>query len=264
MRLAIMQPYFFPYLGYFSLLAVADQFVVFDPVQYIRHGWINRNRILKPDFCQPQYVGVPVVKHSRETTIREIRISSNQQWRERIKRQLDHYRRRANNFAAVESILNRCFALNTDRIVELNVHCLKIICEYLEIEFKPLRFDELENCSASIKHPGDWAFEIARAMDATTYINPIGGREIFDEHKFQEAGINLEFLQNRLVEYPQCNSSFVPGLSILDVLMFNDRIQAKQLVHDFEVVQPNHGNLCTSAVTRSARCPGGLTGQESL
>lgn len=264
MRLAIMQPYFFPYVGYFSLLAAVDRFVVFDPVQYIRHGWINRNRILKPDRREAQYINVPLAKHSRETKIRDIRISTIQPWKERILGQVQHYRKRAPNFLRVESMLKQCFALETDRIVDLNVHCLEVVCRNMGIEFDYLLFDELESQIGLIEQPDEWALEIAKAMGATAYVNPIGGRDIFDASKFSAAGIELEFVQNSLTEYSQGSLKFIPGLSILDLLMFNGSKEANRLVHDFRIanahrtetkdagpgpvslVTSDHGQTCSS------------------
>lgn len=252
MRLAIMQPYFFPYVGYFSLLAAADRFIVFDPVQYIRHGWINRNRILKPNSGEAQYINVPLVKHSREIKIRDVRIA-NQPWKRRILRQMEHYRRRAPNFSMVESLVQKCFALETDRIVELNVHCLEQVCRVLGVEFDYLRFDELESKIGPIKSASDWALEISKVMNASSYINPIGGLKIFDPAKFFDAGIELEFIQNNLSEYPQGLASFLPGLSILDVLMFNGCEQADRLVRDFTILSASELTTAQRSLTPNIR-----------
>ena len=235
MRLGIMQPYFFPYLGYFALIEATDRFVILDPVQYIRRGWINRNRILKPGFREPQYVRVPVASHARDTPIRDIRIGEESDWRCRILRQLRHYSRRAPYFAEVSLLVERCLALRTDSLVKLNVHCLQEICNALEIAFDHVRFEDLEIRIDTIELPGDWALQVSLALEATSYVNPIGGRELFDPLRFGQRGIELSFLEHMLPNYCQGNGRFVAGLSIIDVLMFNSIEQTRRMVQAYQL-----------------------------
>lgn len=237
MRLAVMQPYFFPYLGYFSLIAATDRFVVFDPVQFIRRGWINRNQILKPDYRTSQYVTVPIAKQSRETTIRDTEIAANSDWETRIVAQLQHYKKRAPYFADVMKLLRRCFDLKTNSIVELNLHCLQIICESLEIDLDVVRFETIERDVEPAGRAGEWAVNVSRVMNAKSYLNPIGGREIFDTQDFSKHGIELAFIQNQLTSYCQNNSQFIPGLSILDVMLFNSHAETRRLVDDFVILE---------------------------
>lgn len=235
MRLAVMQPYFFPYLGYFSLIAATDRFVVFDPVQYIRHGWINRNRILKPGFGEPQYISVPLAKHARDTTIRDIRIASEQDWQKRIFGQLQHYKKKAPHFAAVHDIVERCLNFKTDRIVDLNVHCLQVVCDAIDVQLKLIRFEDIAANVGVVEHAGEWALRTALAMQAECYINPIGGRELFDAALFRSHGIGLSFLEPELKEYPQAGSPFNAGLSIVDVMMFCGLDETKRLVRQYRI-----------------------------
>lgn len=247
MRLGIMQPYFFPYLGYFALIEATDHFVVFDPVQYIRHGWINRNRMLKPGFGEPQYFRVPIAAHRRETLIRDIRIAKGHDWKNRIFRQLQHYARQAPYFSQAISILGDCLAIQTDSIVRLNVHCLEVACQALQIPFEFTYFDEIDGPIQPARHPGDWALHTAGAMRATTYVNPIGGRNIFDPEQFQQHDIELLFLEHSLPHYPQPNDSFVAGLSLLDVLMFNSLAETRALVAQYKTTT---ARLCTAGADR--------------
>src|SRR5678815_4096817 len=110
MKLGIMQPYFFPYLGYFDLIHRVDEWVVFDTAQYIRHGWVNRNRILHPTEGW-QYVTVPIQKHLQDISICDVQIVSGGGWRERLERQLHHYRRRAPHYDAVMALVHECLNL---------------------------------------------------------------------------------------------------------------------------------------------------------
>lgn len=237
MRLAIMQPYFFPYVGYFSLLEAADCFVIFDSVQYIRHGWVNRNRILKPGIPQPQYITVPVAKHPRDTRIRDVKIASHLGWQKRMIGQLQHYKNRAMFFDEAIEILNKCFSLNPKRLVDLNRMGLREICRVLEIDVQFVEYSEIADQVEAPQHPGGWAAQISKVLNASSYVNPIAGREIFHRDDFERGEIELEFLQNRLGQYPQGHSEFVPGLSVLDALMFNGSDGTRKLIDDYELIR---------------------------
>lgn len=239
-RLAIMQPYFFPYLGYFSLIAASDQFIVFDIVQYIRHGWVNRNRVLKPGFATDQYVIAPLVKHARDTKICDVRIANQLAWKIKLLAQLQHYKKRAPHFRMTTELLNACFEIETESLVELNVHCLTTMCEALQLPFSPQRIDSrdrnFQSIAGKVQEPGDWALELSVEHQADQYLNPVGGQEFFDAQKFRQNGIELRFVKNRLAGYDQRNSEFVAGLSIIDVLMFNGIDGTRQLIDDYEIL----------------------------
>ncbi|MGB7346541.1 MAG: WbqC family protein [Pirellulaceae bacterium] len=231
MRIAIMQPYFLPYLGYFSLIAASEKFVVFDPVQYIRRGWVNRNRILKPGLTDDQYVAVPVAKHSRDTTIRNIKIAKDSDWKAKLRSQTDHYRKKAPFYHQAREILDACLAIQTESLVELNVHSLATVCQAVGIPFRPIYFVEIQPAIEPPQHAGQWALHIADRLGASSYINPIGGHDIFQRSEFTDKGIELQFLTHQLSPYCQRNNAaFVAGLSILDVLMFNSLDETRQQI----------------------------------
>jgi len=191
MILGIMQPYFFPYLGYFDLMNYADEWIVFDTAQYIRHGWVNRNRILHPQQGW-QYVTVPLHKHSRETPIGAILSDPSPDWRSRIIGQLGHYKKRAGKrYEQTVSLVEQCLAFPDTRLSKLNVYALAEIARLLGIEWRHHVYSEMHLDTGTINHPGDWAFEISRALGATEYVNPPGGEALFDQRKFEEAGIKL-------------------------------------------------------------------------
>jgi hypothetical protein len=120
MKVAIMQPYFFPYLGYFSLIKHTDLFILFDTPQFIRHGWIERNRILKPD-GEPLYIKASLKKHSRDTNINDIIINNSIDWKSKIIAQLVPYKKVAPNYWTVLKLLNEIFDFETTSIVEFNL-----------------------------------------------------------------------------------------------------------------------------------------------
>ena len=120
MRLGIMQPYFMPYIGYFSLIKHTDLFILFDTVQFIRHGWIERNRVLKQNEGW-QYVKVPLIKdNGRDTVIKDVRINNSENWKERMLSQLQHYKKTAPFYYKVIGLLKDIFSEDFDEIVTLN------------------------------------------------------------------------------------------------------------------------------------------------
>lgn len=235
MKVAIMQPYFMPYIGYFSLIEHADKFILFDVVQFIRHGWIERNRILKPSEGW-QYIKVPLEKHSRDMTIKEIRINNHIDWKVQILRQLEHYKKRAPFYTDVCTLLQDCFDTQESSIVELNARLLSKTCEYIGIEFNYDIFSEMDIRIGEVTHAGEWALRISEALQAAEYINPIGGVEIFDKKQFEKANIGLKFIKANLREYNQKRDAFESGLSIIDVMMYNSKEEIQKMVKEYEIL----------------------------
>lgn len=233
MKLGIMQPYFFPYLGYYSIINYTDFLILFDSVQYIRHGWINRNRILKPETGW-QYIIVPLEKHSRETLIKEIKISNNSDWKNKILRQLEHYKKQAPFFLDTMHLLNDIFQFEANDITQFNLHILKKTCEYINIPFNFRIFSDMNMDLEEIENPGDWAYCISMNLGVKEYINSPGGENMFDKKRFDIAGIKLKFLELESVEYNQRRESFEPDLSIIDVLMFNNPDEIIKLVNRYQ------------------------------
>lgn len=220
MKLGIMQPYFLPYIGYFELIYRSDAWVVFDTAQYIRHGWVNRNRILHPNHGW-QYVIVPVQKHAQTTPIKDVNIAEGRAWKERIVGQLQHYKKRAPFFQPVLDIVRLCLETPEKSISVLNVRCLEIVCSYLGIPFRYSYFSQLNLPLGPVQEPGDWALRISEALNASEYINPPGGAELFDRSKFDAAGIRLSIQEPVDFTYECDGYTFEPNLSIVDVLMWN-------------------------------------------
>jgi len=240
MKLAIMQPYFFPYIGYFQLINAVDKWVVFDIVQYMRHQWINRNRILHPK-SGFQYIIVPARKHSREIFIKDIVIDNRQNWKNRIIAQLAHYKKKAPFFKETIDFLKECFfseESNVRNLSKLNTIILKKVCNRLNIKFKHTICSDLNLQLGGITHPGDWALMISDQLGAKEYINPSGGREIFVPSKFEEKGIKLKFLTPKPISYKQKGHEFIPNLSIVDVMMWNSKKEIKTMLGEYELSEP--------------------------
>lgn len=229
MKLAIMQPYFMPYLGYFALIKHTDQWVVFDTPQFPRHGWVERNRILKPENGW-QYVKIPLIKFGRNTAIKDVVINNHNDYQRRILAQLEHYKKKAPYYYSVIDVMSETLKYKTNSIVDLNIHALKIVCEYIGIDFYYTVFSEFKERIPPINNPDEWALEISKYLKADAYFNLPGGREFFNKHKFIDYGIDLKFLDIELNTYDQKRDSFKSALSIIDVMMFNSPNQIKSML----------------------------------
>ncbi len=240
MKLAIMQPYFFPYIGYSSLIKHTDKFILFDEVQFIRHGWIERNRILKQTGGW-MYIKVPIIKkEGRATLIKDILIDNEQPWREKIFAQLIHYKKKAPYYFTVHNILTRVLNNHFDFLVDLNKTSLFAVCEYLDINRNIEVFSEMSLNIQQPDAPDEWALNICNSIpNVSEYINPIGGKDIFDETKYKKTKLKLSFLEQSKSPYNQGGDVFEPALSVLDVLMFNSKSQVINMLDSIKLFPAN-------------------------
>jgi hypothetical protein len=236
-KLGIMQPYFFPYLGYFQLLVNCDLFIYFDIVKYNKKSWMARNRILNSNkLNQSQYINVPILKSDPKTLIKDVRINNSIAWKNKIIGQLTGYKRLgAPYYDDVKHLIENAFLSQADSLNELNITLIDIIVGYLGIEFSYKKASSIDMGAFEPKKPGDWALFISSKMKADEYINPYSGYEIFDESAFDEKAIKLSFLVPKLSPYRQVRGlPFVEAMSILDVLMFNSKSEVvDMLCNDF-------------------------------
>jgi hypothetical protein len=235
MKIAIMQPYFFPYIGQFQLINAVDKFILCDDVQYIRHGWINRNRVLKQNEGN-YYITVPLVKHSSTAAIKEIKAVDGYEWKDRILKQIEHYRKRAAFYPQVRQLLLDCFQSTETNITRINGTCMKKVCDYIGIDFTINISSDMGLDYSGIKETQDWAITICQQVGAAEYINPPGGTELYSKNSFQQGGIKLNFLKTHFREYDQYRTPFEPGLSIIDVMMFNSPEEIKSMLTDYQLV----------------------------
>jgi len=224
-----MQPYLFPYIGYFDLICRVDRWVVFDTAQYPRQGWVNRNRILHPARGW-QYIIAPVVKHPMETRICDVQVIEDRAWCKRIERQLGHYRRRAPYFDGVMSLVRSCLSVRDRSLARLNVEALRQICAFLGIPFNYVVLSEMNLSLGPVEGPGDWALRISEALGAQEYVNSPGGRALFDPAKFAGSGIRLTIQEAIEYRYEVPGYRFEPALSILDVLMWNSSDHVREFL----------------------------------
>jgi len=236
MILGIMQPYFFPYSGYFSLIKHTDKFILSDTVQFINHGWIERNRILKPGEGW-QYIRVPLQKFHYTTAINNVLINNSTDWKGRIIAQLQHYKKKAPNYYPVIKLLNDIFSDDFQDIVSLNQVSISKICEYLGFKKDIEIFSQLNLKFLSVKAPDEWSLNTCLAIeDAHEYWNLSGGQSFYDKSKYEKANVNLKFQLLQSVKYDQKRDSFEEKLSIIDVLMFNSVKEVNTMLDNYTLV----------------------------
>lgn len=191
---------------------------------------MNRNRILHPDKCW-QYITVPIEKGPRDMKIHQAKVVDAQACRDKIIGQLAHYRKKAPFYSEVCSVIDDVFSqFQGTSLVELNTLGIAGICHYLDIPFN-FKICSKENWELADKmEPGQWALEISTIVGANEYINPPGGRDIFNMDDFKKRGITLSFLEQSQFSYPCSSYEFVENLSIIDVLMWNDRSAIRNLL----------------------------------
>lgn len=218
MKAAIMQPYFFPYLGYFQLIDSVDLFVVLDDVHYINRGWINRNRIWLND--SPKWLTVPLRKASQNRLIREIQIQDRDTWRDKALRTLSQAYSRAPFRKQAVELFSEATQGDEENLSCFLVGCIRQIMDALSIS------TEIIPSSSAFPKGGlrgqDRILEICRSLEISTYMNPPGGTELYDEKRFEEAGIELVFQQPDLRPSGIGTSSEEGAiLSVLDLFFLN-------------------------------------------
>ena len=234
MKLGSMQPYFFPYLGYFALIKHSDRFIFFDTPQYIRHGWCNRNRILKQDGT-PSYITVPIKKAPRETAIKDILIDNQTDWRKRIFGQLMIYKKTAPNYERVIDFMKDILHRDYERLSELAIDSTIAVSKYLGIMTELEIFSEMKLEIDEVNAPDEWALNMTKALHYDEYINPPGGMSFFDRTKYEREGITLKFLALNPYEYDQRRNIFVPDLSVIDAMMFCCPEEINAILDDYSL-----------------------------
>ncbi|NCT84817.1 MAG: WbqC family protein [Comamonadaceae bacterium] len=232
-----MQPYFFPYLGHFSLIAAVDEWVVFDITQYTPKSWMSRNRVLHPKEGW-QYVNVPLSNSSISIKTHEARILDLDATRRALLGKLSHYKGRAPFYRATLGVVERTFerCQGRDDLVALNVAGLQEVCAHLQLPFRHRVCSALQLDFPTGLQAGDWALHISRQLGATHYLNPASGRDIFDPVKFAAQGIALQFLQPLPFAYATPPYQHEAHLSVLDALMWNAPEQLLDAIRERAVI----------------------------
>lgn len=232
MKIAVMQPYLFPYLGYFQLIASVDVFVYYDDVNYIKGGWINRNRLLLND--APFYFTVPCQQASPNKLICDIDTALNEKQGRKLLFLFSQSYARAPYVKQVMPILEDVFSTYNANLSEFTIKSIMSVCEYLGIE-KEWRVSSKQDYNSDLPRE-QRLIDICKTEGCNVYHNPIGGQELYTKEMFSPSGIELKFVKNHLPTYTQRKNEFVPGLSIIDILMFNDKKTVLQMMEQYELI----------------------------
>ena len=234
MKIAIMQPYFMPYIGYFQLINTVDKFIFYDDVTFIKQGWINRNQILINN--QANMFSVPLANASSHTLIKDVLISTNryEKWKKSFLSSIMFSYKKAKNYEQVRILIESILFEPPESVSEFAIKSIVEVSKYLDIT------TDFAVCSESYSNTHlsgqDRVLDICKQEGATTYINPIGGIDLYSESVFLAQNIDLFFIKTQNVLYKQYSAEFVPFLSIIDVLMFNDKEHVLDMLNSFELV----------------------------
>jgi len=232
MKLAIMQPYFFPYIGYWQLIHAVDRFVIYDDVNYIKGGWINRNRILING--EPIYITVPLYRSSPFKRICDISSQPSLVWRDKLVRMVETTYAKASCFGDVFPVVERLIRYEANNLSDYLRHQLQTLAAFMGIN--------TEFVVTSRHYKNDHLSGQARILDickrerATHYINPQGGKTLYDTETFLNAGIDLRFIVMHPLPYKQRAAGFVPYLSIIDALLEIGPVELKQHLDAFDLI----------------------------
>lgn len=228
-----MQPYLLPYTGYFQLVNSVDRFVIYDDVQFIKNGWINRNRTLvNGTGC---YFTFQLKKASTFDKINQRKFTDRLPIDiKKFLKGLEISYRKAPYYESVIEVVKCAVDFSGRNVSELVTHALRTICNYMEIKAEFIISSNM-NIPDDL-HAQDRVIWINEALGANAYINVAGGMELYDHDIFASHGIKLSFLQPQLSEYKQFNNEFVPNLSIVDVLMFNGKDRVIKMLEEYEEI----------------------------
>lgn len=229
MKLGIMQPYFMPYLGYWQLINEVDEYVIYDDVNYIKKGWINRNNILVNG--EKKLFTISLHEASQNKKINEIDIVDDFV---KISKTITMAYSKAPYYNEVSKLLESIFLFPDKNLALFIANSIRLVCKYLNIKTKLIISSDLNK--DNLLKGQDKILQICERLHAQTYINAIGGIDLYDRKIFKEHNIELRFLKPSIIEYNQFENEFVGGLSMIDVLMFNEPKKIKQMLSKYELL----------------------------
>lgn len=226
-KIAIMQPYFMPYLGYFQLVHSVDKFLFFDDVNYIKRGWINRNKILSNN--EEFMFSVPLKKVSQNKYINEIYLSDDKYWIKKFLKTIEYSYHNQKNFKEVYPLIEEMVFYETDKISELAANSVIRISEHLGLKREFSKTSLLPNIDREQKGSHK-ILDICKKEDASAYVNAIGGIRLYDKEDFNNYNINLGFIKTKPIEYEWWS------LSMVHLLMVFDKDELHRMLNAYEII----------------------------
>ncbi len=228
-KIAVMQPYIFPYIGYFQLINAVDEFVIFDNVNFIKRGWINRNNILING--EKKLFTVPVSHASSNKLINELEVPDNL---EKFEKTIEFSYAKAPFINDTLRLIRKVFKYPDKNLAHFIGNSLIETANYLGVKTKFSYASAIKE-SSNLKGR-DKIISICKKLEADVYINPIGGTELYDKEDFASENIELKFLKPGAHEYKQLSNEFIPGLSLIDVMMFNPPEEIIKMLNNYELI----------------------------
>lgn len=232
MKIGIMQPYFFPYIGYWQLMNAVDKYVVYDDVNFIKGGWINRNRILVNG--QPVFINLPMLGASSNKKINEVEVNNLPQIIDKNLRKIENSYKKAPYFDEVFPIIERIMKCGREDIGSYIFFSFEELSQYFNINTDFVLSSSLKK-DDSLRGQ-DKVINICELLGGTEYYNAIGGKELYSYDAFLQHDINLSFLETKHMEYKQFENEFQANLSIIDVMMFNSRGEIQDMLKNYELI----------------------------
>ena len=229
MKLGIMQPYFLPYIGYFQLIEAVDKFVIYDDVQFIKGGWINRNNIL---LNNRRFLFNLLLKGaSSNKLITDIHVQENQS---KLIKTIESAYKKAPMYNIVFPLFLQIMSFKEKNLARFVGNSIEELCKYMRIHTQLVYSSDLKKDS-SLKAQ-EKILHICRLLDVDNYLNAIGGQVLYTKSDFENCGVRLNFIKTELISYKQFNDEFIPNLSIIDILMFNSIEEVDVMLNKFELV----------------------------
>lgn len=236
--IAVMQPYFFPYIGYWQLIHAVDRFVIYDDLNYIKGGWINRNRLLING--EPAFITAPLQQPSPYKRICDIAMQPSFAWRDKLVKMIEITYRKAPCFAETFPVIERLINCEASNLADYLAHQLQTLAAFMEIKTE---FVVTSRCYENERLSGQArVLDICKLEEASAYINPQGGQTLYDAAIFRSTGIDLRFIVMRPLPYKQRSVEFVPNLSIIDALMGIGPVEIMQHLDAFDLINQDMNN----------------------
>ena len=234
--IAVMQPYFFPYIGYWQLIQSVDRFIIYDDVNYIKGGWINRNRLMING--NPTYITALLQQASSYKRICDIDVQPTLVWRDKLVRMVEMTYKKSTYFAEVFPLVEKLIRYDAENLADYLAYQLQALARFMGINTEFIissRCYENEYLSGQAR-----ILNICEREAANTYINPQGGQTLYDAEIFRNTGVELYFTVMRPLLYKQKSKEFVPYLSIIDVLMENSLVDMQRHLNSYELLTTDH------------------------
>lgn len=233
MKIAIMQPYIFPYVGYFQLVNAVDKFVFYDDVNFIKRGWINRNQLLVNN--EANLFSIPLQKVSQNKLINETHLAYDSKWLNQFYATLIFNYKKAPFFEPTFKLVKSIFETPHNTIAELCIDSIIKTSNHLGLNTVFEISSEKYHLTKGMEK-AERLINICQTNKANTYINPAGGKDLYQKDTFKKQGVDLFFIKNYIAPYQQFEPNFVGGLSIIDVMMFNNKKQMQTMLTAYELV----------------------------